>query len=416
MTAATKYQLESQVTDKPPLPIDRDIPEDRVFDVDFYDMAGTSHDYHQPWKDLQDRTAPHSLVWTPHNGGHWIATRARAIREIISDPDRFSSYRMTIPRGTDRSERWDVLPISLDPPEHGPYRALLNAGLSPKAVKARARQIHDLAISLIEGMQARGSCEFVSEYAEEFAIRILFMIMDLPFEDKPRMMKITDAHVTPDGSMTVGQVVDAFAVYLRPFIQQRVEAPGDDLISQISNGEINGRPITQEESVQMCVQTFAAGLESVRNALAFMMLRLANDPATRRQLSSGAMLLQRPIDEFMRRYSAMLMAREVVADMEYEGVRLEKGDMISCPVQLAGLDERENPRPMDLDLGRDSIGSVAFGAGPHFCAGRWLANLELKVTLQEWLARIPEFEVAPDCRIRFSGGLLGSVNALPLVW
>jgi cytochrome P450 len=71
---------------------------------------------------------------------------------------------------------------------------------------------------------------------------------------------------------------------------------------------------------------------------------------------------------------------------------------------------------MDLDLGRESIGSVAFGAGPHFCAGRWLANLELKVTLQEWLARIPEFEVAPDSRIRFSGGLLGSVNALPLVW
>jgi len=404
------------LTEAPLMPLDRDIPSDRIADVDFYDMAGTSDDYHRPWKELQDRTRPHSLIWTPRNGGHWIAMRAAAIRDVISDPGRFSSYRMTIPRGTDRSERWDVLPISLDPPEHGPYRALLNPGLSPKAVNARAVEVRDLAISLIEHLQARGSCEYVSEFAEEFAIRILFMIMDLPFADKARMMKITDAHVMPDGSMTVGQVVEAFAIYLRPFVQERMKAPGGDIISQISNGTINGRPISEDESVQMCVQTFAAGLESVRNALAFMMLRLANDPESRRQLTSGAVPIQRAIDEFMRRYSAMLMAREVVADMEYDGVRLQKGDMISCPVQLAGLDERENACPMDFDMQRASISSVAFGAGPHFCAGRWLANLELKVALQEWLARIPDFEVAPGSRISFSGGILGSVNALPLVW
>lgn len=394
----------------------RDLPEDRVFDFDFYNIPGITEDFHTPWKALQDRSAPHSLIWTPQNGGHWIAMRAKAIREVISDPARFSSYRMTIPPGTDRSARWDVLPISLDPPQHGPYRRLLNAGLSPRAVNERAERIRALAVSLIEGFRPRGRCEFVRDYAEEFPIKMIFIVMDLNVEDKPKMMKVISKLTTPDGSMTVAEIVEEFSNFLRPYIRDRIGRDGSDLISQICNGRIDGRPISEQESVQMCVQTFAAGLESVRNALSFTMLDLARHPETRRVLRENSASLQRAADEFLRRYSAMVMAREVVDDMEYDGVRLAKGDLIACPAHLAGLDEHENRCPMDVDFQRDNRISVAFGAGPHFCAGRWLANVEIKVTLEEWLARIPEFSIEPGAEVHFSGGILGSVNALPLVW
>ena len=396
--------------------IPRDVPANRVVDFDFYNIPGAAEDFHIPWKKLQDDTAPHSMAWTTANGGHWIATRAQAIQTVIADFERFSSYRMTIPPGTDRSSRWDVLPISLDPPEHRPYRALLNSGLSPKVVNARAEQIREFAISLIEAIRPRRGCDFVADYAEEFPIRMVFMIMDLPFEEKPRMMALVNQITMPDGSMTIAQIVDGFSDFLRPFIQERKGGTGTDLISHICNGRIGDRAITEQESVQMCVQTFAAGLESVRNALSFIMVRLAQDPETRRALTANPAAVPGAINEMLRRYSAMIVSREVIADIEFDGVTLRKGDLIACPVQLVGLDERENACPMGFDLNRGKMVSIPFGTGPHFCAGRWLADLELKVTVQEWLARIPEFEVEPGATITYSPGILGAVDSLPLRW
>lgn len=394
----------------------RDLAAGRVVDFDFYNLPGVEKDFHAPWKALQDGAGAFGLVWTPANGGHWVATRAKQIQEIISDFERFSSYRMTIAPGGDRSARWDVLPISLDPPEHRPYRSLLNAGLSPKVINERADKIRDLAVSLIQRVRRQGRCDFVADYAEEFPIQMIFTIMDLPIEDKPRMMRVISQLTTPDGSMTVAQIVEAFSDYLRPFIQERTRAAGTDLISHICNGTIGDRQIGEQEAVQMCVQTFAAGLESVRNGLSFIMARLATDAQTRRALTADPAAIPKAINEFLRRYAAMVMAREVVADIEFDGVMLRKGDMIACPAHLVGLDDRENACPMSIDLDRRKMVSAPFGAGPHFCAGRWLADLELKVTVQEWLARIPEFELAPGAEITYSGGILGAVNALPLVW
>lgn len=388
----------------------------RVVDFDFYDRSLFKADFHTPWKALQDEAASNSLVWTTANGGHWIATRGKLIQQILSQPDRFSSYRMTIAPGGDRSGRWDVLPISLDPPEHARYRVLLNAGLSPRAIRARAEEIRTFAIDLIEGFRPQGRCEFVKEYAEVFPIQMVFNIMDLPIDEKPRMMSIIQQLTSPDGSMTVTQIVDGFSEFLRPFIAARRSGEGSDLITQIATGMIDDRQISEDEAVQLCVQVFAAGLESVRNALSFTMLHLARAPTSRRALAEDASLIPATVNEALRRFSAMIMSREVVADTVVEGVTLRKGDMIAIPAQLAGLDDQENRCPMDFDSTRKPSFSLPFGAGPHFCAGRWLAEFELKVTLEEWMKRIPEFTLETDYPVTFTGGVLGSVDAVPLVW
>lgn len=390
------------------------VPAARVVQLDLYDAEEQSANYHGFWKRLQDET-PFNLVWTPKNGGHWIATRADTIQEVVSDYSRFCSYRMLIFPGDDQTARWDVLPISLDPPQHAHFRNLLTAGLSPKVIKERSDEIRGFAVQLIEALKPRGQCEFVREYGEELPIRMVFIIMGLPYEDKAKAMVIINALTKPDGTMTVKDVVREFGNYLRPFIADRMGKVGTDLISQICNGLIENRPITENEAVQLCVQTFAAGLESVRNALAFTMLQLARDADLRRQLVENPSQIPAAVNEALRRYAAMVVARQVVADIEYEGVQLRKGDLIACPLQLTGLDEQKNACPMEFRLDRKGVVSNAFGAGPHFCPGKWLAELEMRVTLEEWLLRIPDFAL-DDAEIAYSGGILGSIDALPLIW
>ena len=120
--------------------------------------------------------------------------------------------------------------------------------------------------------------------------------------------------------------------------------------------------------------------------------------------------------ELIRRFPVVSLAREVRHDMEYDGVQLKKGDMVAVPTPLAGTDARLNPQPLKVDFHRPSADHVTFGNGPHLCPGAHLARTEVRITIEEWLARIPEFEVAPNAEIHFRGGLVGVVDALPLVW
>jgi cytochrome P450 len=102
--------------------------------------------------------------------------------------------------------------------------------------------------------------------------------------------------------------------------------------------------------------------------------------------------------------------------MEFAGVSLKQGDMISTPTPLAGIDERANECPMKVDFHRGNGQHATFGNGPHVCPGANLARNEVRITLEEWLKRIPEFQVAPGQSVQFTGGIAGTVDALPLVW
>jgi cytochrome P450 len=102
--------------------------------------------------------------------------------------------------------------------------------------------------------------------------------------------------------------------------------------------------------------------------------------------------------------------------MPFEGVRLKKGDMVVCPTILHGLDDNANAEPFKVDFGRKRGRHSTFGSGSHTCPGAHLAGVELRIMLQEWLARIPEFQVAPDCKISITGGIVGSVNRFSLCW
>jgi cytochrome P450 len=121
-------------------------------------------------------------------------------------------------------------------------------------------------------------------------------------------------------------------------------------------------------------------------------------------------------NELLRRFSLVNMAREVREDIEWDGVLLKKGDMIVAPSPLFGLDERLNADPLKVDFQRKSPQHETFGMGDHICPGAHLGSLEIRIALEEWLKRIPDFSVKPDPDICFQGGIIGSLAAVPLVW
>ncbi len=389
------------------------VPPSLVVDFDMYAPPGADTDFQGAWKALQD-SAPADIVWTTANGGHWIALRGKDIAAMFADYAHFSSKCIIVPR--ERGDQIKVLPTTLDPPEHRPYRALLNAGLSPKAVQRIEPKVRELVVATIESFKANGKCEFIHDFAEVLPIGIFMQIVNLPVEDAKILKPWADQINRPDGTMSPPEVMERFAGYLRPYIAERRANPGDDLLSNMINGEVNGRPLTIEEATELCTQVLIGGMDTVVSFLGFMLLFLARNPDHRQQLKDDPSLIPSAVEEFLRRFPIVINGRLVVEDYAYEGVLLKAGDMMILPGPLHGLDDREHDDPLRVDFHRASSLHSTFGNGAHRCPGAMLARTELRVTLEEWMARIPDFAIDPDDRVELNGGIVGCVTRLPLVW
>jgi cytochrome P450 len=388
------------------------VPPDIVVHFDLYDPPGANTDFHAAWKGLQDR-AP-DIVWTTANGGHWIVLRGKQIAEIFADYKHFSSKVIIVPR--ERGDQIKVKPTTLDPPMHRPYRALLNAGLSPKAVRELEPEIRTLVAATIEGFRARGQCEFIAEFAEVLPISVFMRMVNLPLGDVRFLKPWSDQINRPDGSMQPEEVMRRFADYLQPYIRSRAANPGTDLLSQIVCGIVEGQPLAEADAIELCTQVLIGGMDTVVSFLGFMMIFLARNPEHRRQLLDDRALIPAAVDEFLRRFPIVQNGRLVVTDYEFSGIAMKAGDLVILPGVLHGLDEREHADPLTVDFHRKSGAHSTFGNGAHRCPGAMLARAELRITLEEWLERIPEFRVTPGEQPVTRGGIVGCVIKLPLQW
>jgi len=388
------------------------VPPELIVDFDLYDPPGADVDFHGAWKALQDG-AP-DIVWTTANGGHWLALRGEPIQTIFTDHAHFSSKVIIVPR--ERGDKIKVLPTTLDPPRHRPYRALLNAGLSPRAVRDSEPGIRALVADTIEGFRARGHCDFVADFAEILPLTIFMRLVDLPVADIQALKPWADQINRPDGSIEPDEVMARFADYLRPHIRARRATPGDDLLSRIVTGHVNGKELPEDEAIELCTQVLIGGMDTVVSFLGFMMLFLARNPGHRRQLVEKPKLIPAAVEEFLRRFPIVQNGRLVVSDYEFRGVAMKAGDVVIMPGVLHGLDDRIHADPLAVDFKRPRGTHSTFGNGAHHCPGAMLARAELRLTLEEWLARIPDFAVPDDDPPVMQGGIVGCVLRLPLCW
>lgn len=385
------------------------VPAELVRDYNYLDMQGET-DVYEHFRKLH---AGPDIFYTPHHGGHWVVTRYADMEHIFTHAEDFSSRHMSVPKSP------ITIPlIEYDGAAHSDFRSVLAPFFTPKSIGNLEYASRELTISLIEDFRGRGECEFVSEFSQKMPIMILMRLLALDPADTPYLLQISEDIVRSGDPQKQADAFNRVAGYIaQQVIPARRANPGDDIFTAIVQARVDGgRPMSDMEIIGFGSLLIAAGLDTVASMLGFITKFLAEQPGHRRQLQEDPALINDALEEMMRRFHIANIGRVVARDIEYKGVLLKEGDCILTPTSAAGIDERRYPDPFTVDFKRGDKKTLVFGRGPHQCIGSFLARTELRVFLQEWLTRIPEFEIkAGEIPIEVPGKANG-MRYLPLTW
>lgn len=395
------------------------VPAGLVFNVDVYGVEGADKDYHLALKTLHDRGLP-DVFWTTRHDGHWVVTRYDDMMNILGDTRNFTSEKLVVPKSRNPSKDKGGLPlypINADMPEHSAYRAIISPTFSPRGVQELSARAREVAVRLVETLKPKGRCDFITEFAQHLPIEIFMSIVDVPAEDRTDLLAWADGMVRPSSPQDVHQTLTNIFGYVRTLVAKRREAPGGDLISTMIAGKVFGRPMDDNELMGMAALVLIGGMDTVASAMGFAAWFLARHPEHRRQLIDNPALIPNAVDELLRRFAIVNQGRMVKADVEIAGVLMKAGDMVVMPTPLGSMDERKFPDPMKVDFTRPNSAEYAtFGKGPHRCPGANLGRAELRVFIEEWLARIPDFHIEDNAVVGMSSGVNGTLYSLPLAW
>lgn len=388
------------------------VPPELVVEWDYFNPPGVAEDPHLAWKKLHDGP---DIIFSPFNGGHWIATRADDVFAIMQDYDTFSNIEFTVPKRQPGNPL--LIPNQLDPPRHGPVRSIVLRPLSPKAVKPLEDVIRKIMAKRIATLVPDGGCEFVSAFGGDIPPELFFEHARISKSKLPEMKRFADlvARSSDEDEKTEARV--AAAAYLAEILNERrqVEELGDDVFGVIIQAERDGR-LTAQESTSLALNVFFGGLETVSSLLAFVVAFLARNPEKRRELIEDPSLCQDAAEEFLRRFGILNLARIATKRTQIKGVTIEEGEQILLPLHLTGLDERKFANPETVDFHRRRAAHFNFGTGPHRCLGSNLARPEIRIFLEEWLKQIPDFSIDPNSKVQGASGVAMTLTHVPLVW
>jgi|KBSSwiStaDraftv2_1062776.scaffolds.fasta_scaffold102416_2 cytochrome P450 len=348
------------------------------------------------------------------NNGMWIFTRAADMREALQKTELFSSVRDTF--ASMIGESWAMVPVEIDPPLHTAFRMMLNPLFSPKRIEQMKTGIRERAVGLIEGFKARGECEFMSEFARPFPVTVFLQFVGLSDDRREEFQQWGRDLLHGSDFETKAGGVRAIVDYMRELIADRRKNPKDDFITFTMNGKVDGRPLTEDEIVGCTFLVFLAGLDTVAATLSFLYLHLARHPEHQAELRANPALIPAAVEELMRVYGILPMSRIVTRDLEFAGVKMKKGDMISCPPQLANIDRDEVAEADQIDFTRTDNRHMGFAYGPHRCIGSHLARLELTIAFEEWLGRLSPFRIKEGCPPVVHAGTVWGADELQLAW
>ncbi|MBB5498665.1 cytochrome P450 [Paraburkholderia sp. MM5384-R2] len=394
-------------------PVPGHVPRELIRDVDIYRMPGASTDVHAAWAHVAATEPP--VFYTPRHGGYWVLNRAELIAEAFGDHERFaSSGAISIPPLPEQVP--PQLPIMADPPEHRYFRLPLNLAVSPKRLAALSEMARALAIELIEGFRPFGRCEFVQDFAMHLPMTIFLYLVDLPLKDRAWLISQVEVMPRAEDEAARIQAYNNIIGYLEGWLEKRAAEPGEDLISRILQVKIGDRPITRQEALSEAALSLFGGLDTVASTMGLVARFLAENPDYRKQLIDEPGLIPNAVEELLRRWAIPSVARRVTQNLEFGGVKMKRGDLLILTTSLHGLDPHFWENAREVDFRRPLANLMTFGRGVHKCPGALLARAELRIFLEEWLRRIPDFSIDPqDPPVTAGGNVIGMLR-LPLAW
>jgi cytochrome P450 len=350
----------------------------------------------------RDRTAgwayvrrPGAVFQTPDS---WFLTSADAVQYAQQHPDLFSSARAFDNLGSPLP----LVPIAMDPPAHKRYRRVLDPMLAPRAINAMEPELRRQIQMLVDGFAQRGSFDAVADLGRLYPTQVFLTLFGMPLEDRDRFIEwaetiIENAGITAEApNETVQHHAAALFGYLQQFLEKKRRAPGDDMLSSIV--ALHGEEAwSDEEILGLCFLFTLAGLDTVTAEIGFALLHLAKDADLRRRIVADPRLIEPFIEEIIRlEPPAPIQPRITTTDVEVCGIRIPSDAHISVAVAAANRDPARFSRPDTIDLDTADRGHFGFGGGIHRCLGSHLARRELRLVLEEFHRRIPDYDLAPD--------------------
>jgi cytochrome P450 len=404
-------------------------------DADLTDPEFFAHgDPHAVFKRLRAEDPVH---WTVGklSRGFWSLTKYEDLQKIYRDARGYSSERygtgLPSSRETEVGQTGEQAPpgqrangtmlVITDPPRHDGLRRLFRTPFLPRPITLMESRACAIAAEIVDEVAPAGRCDFVLDVATRLPMAIICEMMEIPRADWGRMFKwgnMALGHEDPEfqvgnAAETQRQGFAGLAEYCFKLAHARRRHPGNDLISLIANGEIEGEKLTDPEVSFNCQMFVIAGLETTRNAISGGMLELIRTRQLER-LAADRSLMPTAVEEILRWTSPIThLLRTAMRDGEIRGRRIREGDWVVLWNASANRDEDVFPDAERFDVARKPNYHLAFGFGEHFCLGAHLARLELRMALDQVMRRIPDIELDGEVQ-RLSSNLVAGIKHMPV--
>ncbi len=359
------------------------------------------------------------IAHTGRFGGGWLPVRYADVAAIAYDTDLFSSRAIIMSNVRPPHELAPVggsPPISSDPPFHHDARKLLLPAFTRSAVGRQEAATRAFCASLIDSFDGRDVVDAACEYAQHIPVRVIADMLGFPPEDGPQFREfVTDllegVNLPPDERLErVRRLFD----YLLAQVDEHLARPRDDLTSYLLDAELGGHKLDPDHVVGTMALLLIAGIDTTWSAIGASLWHLAAVPADRARLVAEPGLLPTAVEELLRAYAPVTMARLVTGDVRWQGVDMKADDWILLSFPAANRDPAQFDRADEVIIDRELNRHAAFGLGIHRCLGSHLARMELRVALETWLDRIPEFSLADPAAVTWAAGQIRGPRTLPL--
>jgi cytochrome P450 len=373
------------------------------------------------WTELREACP---IAFSERRGRSWMPVNYDDISAIAHDTDHFSSRRVAVvdPPPKEGRTRLEAPPITSDPPEHTWARRILLPAFAPHRVDTMAPITRGLARELLAAVADQGHADAATDYAQHIPVRVIAHMLGVPAADEPMFTNWAvrvlrgGLHDLESGLTAIIETLEYFGVRVDERVALPVGERPDDLLTLLVETEVDGRPLDRRHLLGTCFLLLIAGIDTTWSAIGASLWHLASHPEDQARLRAEPELIDAAVEEFLRVYSPVTMARDVVADVEVSGCPMKAGDKVLMAFPAGNRDPAHFENPDVFIIDRAQNRHVAFGSGIHRCAGSNLARMELKVAIQEWLARIPSFELAETDPVTWTGGQVRGPRIVPVRW
>jgi cytochrome P450 len=355
-------------------------------------------------------------------GNQILAVRRVDVEEALREAEIYSSAQQVGRMGQVRP----LLPMEVDAPDHRKYRKIIDPLFAPAKVAPLEETVAKLTNELIDSFVQQKEIDFAKQFSTLLPTQLFLAILGLPLEELPYFLRLKDGAIRPHD--VVGKPMDdpetrAFSLrngqeiydYYNRVLDEREREPRDDLLTQFLTFEVDGHKLTREEILDFCFLLLTAGLDTVTASLDCFFVFLAKHPELRAQLASNPELAKPAVEELLRWESPVqLLSRVATVDTELGGCPVHKGDVVYTFLGGANTDGEGLDTEDGVNFDREINRHIAFGSGPHRCLGSHLARMELRVILNEWHRRIPNYRLADDQEIHYTSGVR-SIESFRLV-